>query len=149
MGGMLKILPDTFFVYIKRNPIDVALSLYHARIAYYNDPNKWLSMIPPNCDNLLNESWKVQISKQVYYLNSFYEEQLKKLSEKSFMVIEYEELCLDPVDVMKKIKEKVLLHTGYELNFNGDIPYKFEVETPSRDFNGASDLIKEVQKYFN
>ena len=140
--------PHAFFVYIKRDPEDVALSLYHARIAYYNTPNIWWSIYPPEYESLISQDWHEQIAGQVYFLTRFYESQLAQLPETSKAILHYEELCNAPYDAMDFLQEKLDDHTGYKMKITQDIPERFVVHHPDRNFAGADKLLDTVHRYF-
>lgn len=148
MIELLEVLPQAFFVYIKRNPEDIALSLYHARMAYYADPNRWWSMYPPEYEKFINKGWAEQIAGQVYYLTRYYEQQFAKTPKKCQATLHYKELCESPHKVMERISEKVYQHTGYKMKNSQDIPDSFTVDYPDSNFEGADRLLATVRDYF-
>lgn len=148
MIELLEVLPQSFFVYIKRSPEDIALSLYHARMAYYADPNRWWSMYPPEYDRVINKGWAEQIAGQVYYLTRCYEQQLAQIPENCQAILHYDELCEFPQKVMERLREKVYQHTGYEMKISQDIPDGFTVHHPDSKFEGADNLLAILRDYF-
>lgn len=148
MIKFLEDLPQCFFVYIKRDPEDIALSLYHARMAYYADPNRWWSMYPPEYERVINKGWAEQIAGQVYYLTRYYEQQMAQIPKNCQATLHYKELCESPHIVMDRLNEKVYQHTGYKMDISHDIPVEFTVDHPDRNFEGADKLLTTVGDYF-
>ncbi|MCH8331709.1 MAG: hypothetical protein IH946_10110, partial [Bacteroidetes bacterium] len=60
-----EMLDKALFIYIERDPLDVGLSLYQARMEYYNDPAQWWSMFPPEYDALKDLPYWEQIAGQI------------------------------------------------------------------------------------
>lgn len=148
MPKILQTLPNVFFVYIERDPEDVAISLYRARMDYYNNPSTWWSMYPPDYEQLVNQSWEKQIAGQVFQLSSFYNRQLELLPETSYVTISYEQLCQAPQQTLQMIQARILDHCSVELATTHDVPEQFTTRYSDRSFEDAEKLIQAVQSCF-
>lgn len=135
-------LANVLWIYIERNDEDVVQSIYNARVKYYNNPNKWWSIKPPEYDKIKELPYQEQIPAQVYYLKKFYQ---KKVAEnKNTLKVSYEELCASPMEVLDKVCKKIKELYGKSITIKDNVPSKFEKSTHKvRD-----ELKRGIKKYF-
>jgi len=96
MPRITREMPRTLWIHIKRNPLDVAISILNARKKFYNDLNNWWSTVPIEYDQLKGMHYLDQIAGQVYHLERFYQRQAASLPPKNILKLDYEEVCHNP-----------------------------------------------------
>lgn len=100
-------IPNSYFIYIKRDPFYIAQSLYLKRIEKFNDPEIWYSVKPAMYPKLIKESPSCQIAGQVYYTIEKIEKDLTNLSTSRFTTISYEAFCEKPGQSLDSCRELV------------------------------------------
>jgi len=113
--------PKSYFIYIKRDFIDAAVSLYRGRNKNYGNVNHWYGQTPePEVYfDLKERPYYEQIGGQFKYLTELYEAQLGNLDSNRQITINYNEFCNNPMEVIHKIK--------------ADIKREFDVEIQERN----------------
>jgi hypothetical protein len=104
-----KVLTKTCFIYIRRNFINNAVSIYNLRKKMLGDVNLWASIKPKQYDDLKNENIYNQITRQILYLEHEYLEQLKNIPDSNKIIVGYEDVCNNPeafLHVVKNMTEK-------------------------------------------
>jgi len=112
---LTKLLPQTVWVYIERDPLDVAISILNARKKFFKDLNLWWSTVPPEYPRLKGLNYIEQIAGQVYYLLKFYNEQLNKINSRHIFKVKYKDLCNDPSYYMQEFQDKMIQDFGFQL----------------------------------
>lgn len=152
MPRLSKLLPKVVFVYIERDELDVAESIYGARKNYYGEGGmrKWWSYSPPNVMDLLNKNEYQQIAAQVHYLKAYYKSEFTKLNPEHKIHINYQDLSQEPWQIAQNIKEHVLKYFNYALNISEELPKEFTyVSRKSSDSPVRSRLKAELEKLKN
>ena len=107
----MKAFAETFamplFVYIERDPIDVALSLLSVRREYFGKVDTWWSLYPPNYLELKSYPFDRQIAGQVQGLNKTHERVLELVSSEITIKVRYEDMCMDPSTVIRQIRRRL------------------------------------------
>lgn len=96
LGYFFKKMPNSIFLFIKRDEEFVMQSIYKARIKESGDIKKWWSAKPKEYENLLAKSTEEQIAGQVYYTNKAIEHGLENIPSDNKLVITYEDFINDP-----------------------------------------------------
>ena len=117
------------FIYIERDPVDVALSILTARIAYYGRPDVWWSTYPPNYRELAELPFAKQIAGQVRCLRTTYEREMRRIPPELVLRLRYSQLCSSPGDVVSMIQERVTATHGVSLERRLVPPERFEFKT--------------------
>ncbi len=139
---MYGILPQVFFIHIKRKPEFVVQSTYLSRQKLFNDISVWMGLNPPEFKELLklNNVFE-QIAAQVYYSVKYIEKDLENVPH---LTISYEDLVNNTENILRNIE----LKTGINRIIN-KIP-KLEntnkTKLPKEDFEEIKEFCK---KYFN
>jgi len=123
---LVDLLAKVLFIYIERNPLDVAISIRDARQAFYDNLDAWWSTYPPEYNMLKDQPHMKQIGGQVYYLRRFYEAQMEALEGNSIVKISYRSLCSNPSGVLKRIYQAGVEFCTYELERTNPPPSRFE-----------------------
>ncbi len=95
------------FIYVERNPEDIAFSLAKGRMEYYGNLDTWFSVFPLECEKLFPLPWHEQIAGQVYGLRDLHEEQLAKVDGERILRFSYEEVCNDPPSIVEMIATRL------------------------------------------
>jgi hypothetical protein len=122
----VNLLSKVLFVYIERDPLDVAVSILDAREKFYGDLNTWWSTYPPEYDALKGLPYMEQIGGQVYYLRRLYGRQIKAVRGKNIAVVSYKEMCSSPLDTLKRIAQACEQCCDYRLEWVNPPPAQFE-----------------------
>ncbi|GAA5521831.1 sulfotransferase [Aliifodinibius salicampi] len=118
---MQKTLNKTCFVWIKRAPIDTALSLLDLRRSLFGTVDRWASFKPQNFEQLRDLTPWEQVAGQVYYLEKAYHKQIDQLPESNYLVLQYEDVCRDPLETITAIKS-LINNNGAEVHLTADDP---------------------------
>lgn len=124
-----QVFSRSFFVYIERDPLDVAVSIMDARRKFYGDTSLWWSTIPLEYPRLKGLPADEQVAGQVWYLRKFYRQELEKMSPDRVIRISYPEATGDPQQTVERIRKQVRDITGTELKQKPGLPEKFHVRT--------------------
>ncbi|MBT8123397.1 MAG: sulfotransferase, partial [Gammaproteobacteria bacterium] len=93
---MHKKMPNTIFLYIKRNVKAVMQSIYMARLSEFGDTRKWWSAKPKEYAELVNKSPEEQIAGQVYYINKAISQGMEKIPTGKKLTVHYEDFIKRP-----------------------------------------------------
>jgi len=138
MKKVQSVMPKTCFVYIKRDPIDNALSLLHCRREFLGSADKWASIKPAEYTKLKDADYPVQIAGQIYYLERQIERQIDEIREKNTLTMTYEKLCANPAYELSRVLD--LLNT-----FGAKVSL---VSTPPKSFNHHRNPNKDKEKTY-
>ena len=144
MNTISQLLDKSFFIYIERDKIDVAISILNARKKFYGNYSTWWATYSDSYfDQNLN--FKEQIFNQIHELEFIYKEKLNEIPEQKKMLITYKDLCYKPKVVYDELFKK-LNHIGSVKKNNIDeIPNKLKFSTIS-NLNSLEE--KNLYKYF-
>ncbi len=126
-----RVLEKALWVYIKRDPLDVAISILEARKKHYDDLNTWWSNIPLEYNELKDLDYYQQIAGQVVYLGRFYDRETQQLSKLFNNVVEvnYREMCFGPAAILNRIEEACYRNWQFELKRAANPPVSFPFRT--------------------
>jgi len=93
---LAKYIPNSYFIYIRRDPFYIAQSLYLKRLEKFKDPGAWYSVKPAMYTHLIHKSPAGQIAGQVFYTIKKMEYDLSSLSPDRFFTLDYEKFCRHP-----------------------------------------------------
>lgn len=131
---LIKLIPNSIFIHIKRDPVYNMQSLYNARLKFFGDVNKWYSFKPPEYEKLINGDVYQQLAGQVYYTNKEISNALGNTG--SLVDIYYKDLVSNPKAFYLKVIEK-MMSFGYNVKDEYIGPKKFMNlnKLTNRDFN--------------
>ncbi len=127
MGNPLlayRLFPHAYFVIIKRDILSNALSILNSRTQYHGNEKEWFSLKPANYEKLKILPTEYQIIGQIKGIYNDIETQSSSFPEKT-ITITYEELCNDPVEIVKRIAKKFGFKKHDSLNLQSRLPKKF------------------------
>lgn len=100
-----KILPESLFVFVKRDPVFTAQSILAGRQDFYGDKNAWFSVMPKNKDDLEKLDYPEQVVKQIYYLEKQIVEDLKLFPAMQSIVVQYETFCQKTEEELERLHQ--------------------------------------------
>ncbi len=136
-----KIYPDAKFVWIKRDPIDVAYSILHARMQFYEDFNHWWSLKPKNWKEISNLPPSGQAVAQVYFIERQIKHDLDLFNNDNILILEYENL--QEPNLILQLQEFIGAITRNKFN----LPSIKTAKNRKRDNEIISQLQIETEKY--
>lgn len=101
---MREVLGKVLYVYIERDPLDTAVSILDARRKYYGDERTWWSYTPLEYERLKDRDPWYQIAGQVFYLQRYYREQLRRHGQGVSLQVAYPEMCANPAGVLTALQ---------------------------------------------
>jgi len=122
---LITILKKVIFVYVRRDPLDSAVSILQARRKYYSDLNTWWSYAPFEYNRIKALDHWHQIAGQVYYLKRYYDSLVKDFGTDRIIEVDYSDLCHSPINILEKIQVTL------KQKFNCNLPI---VNQPPRSF---------------
>jgi hypothetical protein len=131
LPAFARTFPLPLFVHVRRDPVQVALSILAARRSYYGSAETWWATYPPDYERLAALPAPEQIAGQVVGLRSAYATQIGKVPAELTIELEYEELCADPGAAVASIWERSRSVHGIALDLLHDLPPSFE-RAPTR-----------------
>lgn len=99
---MLRVMPGTCYVWIRREQRDTALSLLKMRQSLYGTLDRWASL-KPAVDLGAEPPWR-QVAAQVVLLENHLERVHARLGDAHMLAVRYERLCADPVGVLTDVR---------------------------------------------
>jgi hypothetical protein len=121
---LYQLFNNCIFVQVKRNSLYVMQSIYEARKSFYNTLDIWWSVKPKEFSELQHLDVYQQIAGQIFYTEQALADGLSQIPDKSRLIVEYEEICQNPDDFYKKLKDKYE-ENQYELPSNVKLPNAF------------------------
>ncbi len=103
-------LPSSKWIWVRRNPIDNALSLLKMRKDNTGGTDAWFSARPIGAEKYDQEPALVQVAAQVQLIEDWIEGQLEKIPNEASFQVNLDELCKEP--------DALITHLIYKLNLN-------------------------------
>lgn len=138
---LAQILPNSKIIWIKRDPLLTAQSIYNAKKRLKLKPNEWWSVMPPNYNELKNLDACEQIIKQIFFIERQIFLDKKLFPEKQLLTIEYESLSSNLNDLLDKIRRFIHPDLNYRKMYD---PVKFN----TRNKNQIEDSVVSKFKYW-
>ncbi len=124
--GFVANMPMPLLVYIDRAPEAVAMSILHARRAYYGDIASWWATVPPSFPDIKAAPFAMQIARQVADLRDTYAGVMAALDPGLVLHLSYEALCNDPEGAIETIRDRIDQRYGVKIEIVNPIPKRFE-----------------------
>jgi len=99
-----ELFPDSYFIIVKRDHIDVALSILSARKKNLKNIHDWWSVKPTSYEEIKKKHYLEQIALQVFDLNKKIDEDLMEIPKDRIIYLNYENFCLKPDGIIDLIK---------------------------------------------
>ena len=112
--ALVKALPSTSFVWIRRDIVASALSDLESRYKH-GGPDTWSSATTSNYQKLQKRPYWVQVVEQQFEYNKAIEEDLKQFASDRYVEIWYEDICDNTDATLHEAMEKIRQLTGAEV----------------------------------
>jgi hypothetical protein len=100
-----KVSPYARFIFIKRDILETALSIYQGRINNNIKNDGWWGIMPPNVRELNRLPLYEKIVKQIYYIEKQIMDDKNLFPDSNFLTIQYEEYLDNPNNHLDIIKD--------------------------------------------
>lgn len=142
--ALLKLFPEAIWIYIKRNPLFIAQSLYVGRKKIFKNTNEWIGLKPFEYKKLLKKPPLEQIANQVYLLRQEIEQGLDYVPDDKKLIINYETLCESIGIEFEKLENK-FNHKGEVLSMVSSISNSNIISGNERKIEKSEfDKLKEI-----
>jgi len=136
------------FIFIKREPLYTAQSIFMARQKKLSDINSWWSVEPYNYHDLKKLDVYNQIASQVYYIEKQIENDLRLFNENDILVINYEDLTYKTEEIIENIKSFSGLN--YRHNFSRELSLNIQTRNQKKiDDVYFQQLKKALKNFYN
>jgi hypothetical protein len=146
---MLRHLPRTCYVWIRRDPVQTALSLLSMRRSLLGSEERWASLRPRGTEWLDGEPPWRQVAAQVILLERTIGAAAGRMGPEHVLALRYEEFCAAPNDALERIRV-FLGGKGHVPAVRGAIPpfeqrrSSLEVEYGARVEQAFAELAQEL-----
>lgn len=115
---LAKLIPNSYFIIVKRDLLFNAQSLYVARSEYFDDVERWYSFKPVEYPILKEKTPLEQVVGQVKYTNDAIDRGIRSLSDDRVITVQYEEFCDRQSQFVEQLNRKCSLQVkDMELSF--------------------------------
>jgi len=104
--ALMKIFPNARYIFIERNPLDVAQSIVNGRIQLMSDKNQNWTVKPKEWKSIETLPYPEQVASQVFFINKHIQTAKELIPAEAKIIIEYSEFCVHPFKVISRISEK-------------------------------------------
>ena len=125
LPGLLRALPRTCLIRMRRAPVDNALSVLQMRREYAADPSVWVSLRPREYAWLRHESLPRQAAGQVVFTHATIDRGLEQVQHPHVLEIDYEQMCADPAEFLRRV-QSMLARAGAAVENLRPAPSPFE-----------------------
>ena len=131
-----KIAPDAKFIFVKRNPIFVAQSIFKVKQKLGKQNKQWWSIMPKNVGSLLDLPPHEQIVKQIFYLEKQIFLDKKLIPPTNFMELNYEDFITNIESAINKVRYFIDNKVAMKVNSfeNSGINFSEKITIPKGDF---------------
>jgi hypothetical protein len=106
-------------------------------------------MRPPEYNQLKDLPWNDQIAGQIFFLTNYYLTQIASIDSKNTILLDYEDLCNSPKNVLESIKARMRKEFSYTINIIKYPPERFEIsryETNSHEYKLLKESLMKFKK---
>jgi hypothetical protein len=104
MRHVTRILPRSVFLWIRRDPVQTALSLYDLRREMLGDPARWMSLQPAEVDTLRHLPAEEQIAAQVQGVEACFQREFDASPPENRLAVSYEAFCAQPAATLDALR---------------------------------------------
>ena len=121
-----KVMPKSIFIFLNRDPVQNAISVYEMRLNLFGRADEWNSLLPKEYEELKSRPIPEQVAGQVHYVNEVFKRQTSYALPNTVINVSYEQLCKNPADEIEKIISLTKKH-GYEFADDFKRPKDFQL----------------------
>lgn len=146
MALIQNIAPAARFIFIRRNPLFNAQSIWLSRQQFGLEPHQWWSIKPENYSRLAQLDSHKQIAGQIFYLEKQILSDRRLFPPQQFKTVSYEQLCSQPEQTIDQLRQFIGEQLGTRQGDTSMPPLAFreKQKIADRDFNL---LRKEIDSY--
>jgi len=145
-----KFLPESLFVRIYRDHVDIAQSVLKGRKDKYHNTNHWFSAKPSRYSELADKDHITQICGQIFYLEKDMDRDLGNIGQHRCLNVSYKELCHDPLQVCLQIERFYNANTvSRTIRIINSPPANFDFSTGKKCNDEEYQRLMECLEYFN
>lgn len=143
------VMPKACFVWIRRDPLQTALSIVELRKKYAGSLETWVGLKPAEYAWLKDEPYWTQVAGQVCYIEKSIRSQIEAVGGRNVLTIDYEDFAENPKTVLRQIQE-LLGHNGFRPDSTSQPPTSFTTRrrTP-QDSEDYERVRQEVERFSN
>jgi hypothetical protein len=138
-----KYLPSAKWIWIRRDPVENALSLLQMRKEKTGDFNTWFSARPMGAEKYDHKPAWVQVAAQVKLIEDWIEKQLAGIPAENSFQISLDDLCSNPIQTTKNLARMLDIKIFDE--YLNDIADKVAPETFDEEYD---DFRERIEKSF-
>ncbi len=136
----LKYFSKSYFIYIQRDYLSVAKSIYSAWVLNTTGKNDWWGSAPLEYRKLMGLPLVDKVVGQMYYLDKMYKIALNKIPDNRLIKVQYTDLCQHPNDLLMKINDLIKIPVLSS-------PSSFEISNSSVDKNIEQRIVELLKTY--
>jgi len=140
LAELVRTLPRTVVVLVRREPLAVAQSLLKMREQLYGAREQWASIKPREYSWLKDEHYATQIAGQISYVSRAIADGVRHVDAGSLVEVGYEDLCADPAGFVSRVADAVAGRGGRVAQVGSPRPFE-----PSCDEHDA-DTVKALRE---
>lgn len=110
LPAVLENIPDSYVLFVRRDPIFTAQSLLEARVRFFGSDQEWYSFKPAEYEWLRHLPPPTQVAGQVHFTELAIENGLRGVDQSRVVEAHYEELSSDPGTVWARLADKLERH---------------------------------------
>ena len=118
------VMPKACFAWIRRDPLQTALSIVELRKKYTGSVETWVGLKPAEYAWLKNEPYWTQAAGQVHYVEKSIQSQIEAVGGRNVLTVDYEDLAENPRAVVRQIQE-LLGRNGFRPDSTAEPPASF------------------------
>lgn len=100
LEALVEIFPKAYFLRVRRNPLNIAQSIYIARTTRYED---WLGARPPECIGLTEQPLTAQVAAQVFHVERRIDDSVHRIGSDRVLDVRYADVCAAPQHTFDRI----------------------------------------------
>ncbi|MEG9296040.1 sulfotransferase [Mangrovibacillus sp. Mu-81] len=144
-----EVAPNAKFIFVRRDPLYTAQSIFKARKKLNIDENTWWSVKPRNYQELQNLCIHEQIVKQIYYLEKQIYNDLKLFKKENILIVKYRDLCQSPDQIISEARTLLGNNAKFRENaLNNDINFSEKQTISEKDIQLLKNYINELDWSF-
>ena len=124
MAAAQRAVPETCFVWVRRERVATAMSILRFREKVGGSRDGWVSLRPPNHEELGSFPPAEQVAAQVVGLEAWLQQQANVIDKAKLLILNYPEVCADPEGVLQSIAA-LLSRNGSKVSLTSNPPSSF------------------------